>query len=145
MIVKSNQVARFIFMLLGKAINGDDMKASRKENLMTVLSGVSIGFVNGLLGAGGGIIAVPILKRLGLERKEAHANAVAVILPVTLLSAVLYLLKGYVSLADSFVFIPGGLVGSLMGTYCLKKISPVWLKRIFGGFMVYAGVRLLLR
>ncbi|MGN0451183.1 MAG: TSUP family transporter [Acutalibacteraceae bacterium] len=132
-------------MLWGKAIIGDDMKALKKGNLMTALSGLSIGFVNGLLGAGGGIIAVPILKRLGLERKEAHANAVAVILPITLLSAALYLLKGYVSLADSFVFIPGGLVGSLIGTYCLKKISPVWLKRIFGGFMVYAGVRLLLR
>ena len=132
-------------MLCGKAIIGDNMKALKKEKIMTALSGLSIGFVNGLLGAGGGIIAVPILKRLGLERKEAHANAVAVILPITLLSAALYLLKGDVSLADSFVFIPGGLVGSLIGTYCLKKISPVWLKRIFGGFMVYAGVRLLFR
>ena len=145
MLVNLSQITRFIFKLWGKAIIGDNMKALKKGNLMTALSGLSIGFVNGLLGAGGGIIAVPILKRLGLERKEAHANAVAVILPITLLSAVLYLLKGYVSLADSFVFIPGGLVGSLMGTYCLKKISPVWLKRIFGGFMVYAGVRLLLR
>ena len=132
-------------MLCGKAIIGDNMKALKKEKIMTALSGLSIGFVNGLLGAGGGIIAVPILKRLGLERKEAHANAVSVILPITLLSAALYLFKGYASLSDSFIFIPGGLVGSLMGTYCLKKISPVWLKRIFGGFMVYAGVRLLLR
>ena len=132
-------------MLCGKAIIGDNMKALKKEKIMTALSGLSIGFVNGLLGAGGGIIVVPILKRLGLERKEAHANAVAVILPITLLSAALYLFKGYASLSDSFIFIPGGLVGSLMGTYCLKKISPVWLKRIFGGFMVYAGVRLLLR
>jgi len=37
------------------------------------------------------------------------------------------------------------LIGALLGTYFLKKISPVWLKRIFGGFMVYAGVRLLLK
>ena len=53
-------------MLWGKAIIGDDMKALKKGNLMTAFSGLSIGFVNGLLGAGGGIIAVPILKRLGL-------------------------------------------------------------------------------
>ena len=112
---------------------------------MTAFAGLLVGFVNGLLGAGGGIIAVPLLKKLGLERKEAHANAVAVILPITLFSAVMYLLKGYVSLSDSLVFIPGGIVGSLIGTYCLKKISPTWLKRIFGVFMVYAGVRLLLK
>ena len=76
-----------------------------------------MGIVNGLLGAGGGMIAVPLLKKLGLSQKQAHANAVAVILPITVLSAALYLIKGYVSLADSFVFIPGGLVGSLIGTY----------------------------
>jgi len=38
-----------------------------------------------------------------------------------------------------------GVAGALLGTYCLKKISPLWLKRIFGAFMVYAGVRLLLK
>ena len=124
---------------------GDYMKASAKSIFIPAAAGLCIGIVNGLLGAGGGIIAVPLLKKLGLERKEAHANAVAVILPITVLSAVLYLLKGYVSLSDSLPYIPGGLAGALVGTYCLKKISPVWLKRIFGAFMIYAGVRLLLR
>lgn len=122
-----------------------ELTSSKNNNLLTAAAGLAVGIVNGLLGAGGGMIAVPLLKKLGLSQKQAHANAVAVILPITVLSAVLYLIKGYVSLADSFVFIPGGLVGALIGTYCLKKISPIWLKRIFGGFMVYAGVRLLLR
>lgn len=116
-----------------------------KNNLLTAVSGLAVGIVNGLLGAGGGMIAVPLLKKLGLSQKQAHANAVAVILPITVLSAVLYLIKGYVRLSDCLIFIPGGLLGSLIGTYFLKKISPRWLKRIFGGFMVYAGVRLLLR
>ena len=121
------------------------MTGFKKINLLTAAAGLAVGIVNGLLGAGGRMIAVPLLKRLGLSQKQAHANAVAVILPITVLRAALYLIKGYVSLTDSFVFIPGGLVGSLIGTYCLKKISPIWLKRTFGGFMFYAGVRLLLR
>lgn len=129
----------------GKLISVIELTSSKNNNLLTAAAGLAVGIVNGLLGAGGGMIAVPLLKKLGLSQKQAHANAVAVILPITVLSAVLYLIKGYVSLADSFVFIPGGLVGALIGTYCLKKISPIWLKRIFGGFMVYAGVRLLLR
>lgn len=91
------------------------------------------------------MIAVPILLKLGLERKQAHANAVAVILPITLVSAALYVYKGYVSIGQATAFIPGGVAGSFMGAYILKKISPLWLKRIFGAFMVYAGVRLLLR
>ena len=36
-------------MLCGKAIIGDNMKALKKEKIMTALSGLSIGFVNGLL------------------------------------------------------------------------------------------------
>ena len=129
----------------GKLLSVIELTCFKKNNLLTAAAGLAVGIVNGLLGAGGGMIAVPLLKKLGLSQKQAHANAVAVILPITVLSAALYLIKGYVSLADSFVFIPGGLLGSLIGTSCLKKISPIWLKRIFGGFMVYAGVRLLLR
>lgn len=121
------------------------MTSSKNNNLLTAAAGLAVGIVNGLLGAGGGMIAVPLLKKLGLSQKQAHANAVAVILPITVLSAVLYLIKGYVRFSDALIFIPVGLLGSLIGTYCLKKISPKWLKRIFGGFMVYAGVRLLLK
>lgn len=129
----------------GKNNSGDSMNFFKKESLLTAGAGLAVGLVNGLLGAGGGMIAVPLLQRLGLERKQAHANAVAVILPITVLSAALYLMKGYVSLSDSFIFIPGGIAGSLLGTLIMKKISPKWLKRIFGGFMIYAGVRLLCR
>ena len=129
----------------GKNNSGDSMNFFKKESLINAGAGLAVGLVNGLLGAGGGMIAVPLLQRLGLERKQAHANAVAVILPITVLSAALYLMKGYVSLSDSFIFIPGGIAGSLLGTLIMKKISPKWLKRIFGGFMIYAGVRLLCR
>ncbi len=114
-------------------------------NFKTAVSGLCIGIVNGLLGAGGGMIAVPILKKLGLEQKDAHSNAVAVILPVSILSAVFYIINDYVNLNDATIYIPTGLLGAVLGTYCLRKISPVWLKRIFGGFMVYAGIRLLLK
>lgn len=115
------------------------------SKLSTALSGFAIGIVNGLLGAGGGMIAVPLLKKIGLEQKSAHANAIAVILPISILSAFLYLYKDYVNLSDAIPFIPTGILGALLGTYFLRKISPLWLKRIFGAFMIYAGVRLLIK
>lgn len=120
-------------------------KIFSKKNLTTAASGLLIGGINGLLGAGGGMIAVPMLKKAGLEQKEAHANAVAVILPISVLSAVLYIIKGYVGIPDALPYVPTGIIGSVLGTMILKKISPVWLKRIFGAFMVYAGIRLLLK
>lgn len=116
-----------------------------KDTLKNSFYGLLVGVVNGLFGAGGGMLAVPILKKIGLSQKEAHANAIAVIVPVTLVSASLYLLRGSVEFKDALSYVPTGVIGALLGTFCLKKISPLWLKRIFGVFMVYAGVRLFLR
>ena len=117
----------------------------KKKNLVKIILGFFIGLINGFLGAGGGNIAVPALKKAGLSVKEAHENAVAVILPLTVLSAAAYLLKGSVTLADALPFIPSGLIGALLGTYLLKKIKSVWLTRIFGGFMIFSGVRMLFK
>ncbi len=121
------------------------MKEIKNKKLLTAVSGISMGIVNGLLGAGGGMLAVPLLKKLGFSQKSAHSNAIAIILPITLLSAVLYLSNGYVTIKESLIYVPTGLLGAVLGTYFLKKISPLWLKRIFGIFMVYAGVRLLIK
>ena len=121
------------------------IKSNIKKNLKLSVFGVLVGIVNGLFGAGGGMIAVPLLRHSGLEGKSAHSNAIAVIVPITLLSAAIYIYKGSVNLSDALIYLPTGLLGAYLGTVCLKKISTVWLKRIFGGFMVYAGIRLLLK
>ncbi len=115
------------------------------KKISTALGGFLIGVVNSIFGAGGGIIAVPVLKAQGLEKREAHANAVAVILPISIISAALYLARGNVKISDAVPFIPTGLLGAALGTVALRKISPKLLKRIFGIFIIYAGVRLLLK
>lgn len=121
---------------------GENMK---KIKLMPLIFGGLIGVVNGLFGAGGGMLAVPLLKKMGFSQTDAHANAVAVILPITVVSAVLYIIRDYVEISGALIYIPTGIIGSVLGTLILKKISPFYLKKIFGFFMIYAGVRLLLR
>lgn len=117
----------------------------QKTNYSSLLYGILIGLVNGVFGAGGGMIAVPVLKKQGLDQKLAHANAVAVILPITIISAVLYLVKGNVTLIDSWAFIPTGLIGSVIATLALQKFSNKVLQKTFAAFMIYAGIRLLMR
>ncbi len=116
-----------------------------KNNLKVGVLGIIVGLVNGVFGAGGGMIAVPLLKSQGLQQKDAHANAVAVILPITVLSAILYLARGNVLLSDSFAYIPTGLIGSVIATFALQRFSNKWLQKIFALFMIYAGGRLLMR
>ena len=116
-----------------------------KPKWLSFVFGIAVGIANGMLGAGGGMIAVPALKKLGMEQKKAHANAVAVILPVAAVSSIVYYLDARMKISDAIEFIPAGIVGSLFATFLLKKISPVWLKGIFAVFMIWAGVRLFLR
>lgn len=116
-----------------------------KRNLTSLLYGIGIGLVNGIFGAGGGMIAVPVLKSNGLDQKQAHANAVAVILPISIVSTIMYLAKGNMTLGDSLAFIPTGLIGSAIATFALQKFSNSLLQKMFAAFMIYAGARLLTR
>lgn len=116
-----------------------------KNKLKLLFFGFATGLVNGIFGAGGGMLAVPILKKSGLNQKTAHANAVAVILPITVISAVLYVIKGNVNISDGVIFIPTGVIGAVIATFALQKFSNKVLQKIFAAFMIYAGIRLLLK
>ena len=116
-----------------------------KKHFKSTLWGIAIGAVNSLFGAGGGMIAVPLLKKYGLDQKSAQANAIAVILPITVISAILYLVKGYVTLKESFIFVPSGLIGAIIATFALQRFSNKILQKAFSAFMIYAGIRLLMR
>ena len=103
----------------------------KKESIKIAFAGILIGIVNGLFGAGGGMIAVPVLEKIGLQKKDCHTNALAVILPISVLSAAVYLINGSVKFSNALIYIPTGLVGALLGTYCLRKITPNLLRKIF--------------
>ena len=69
----------------------------KQKNLYAALGGVFTGAANGLFGGGGGMIAVPYLEHVArYPTANAHATAIAVVLPATLTSAVVYLFFGLV-------------------------------------------------
>ena len=118
----------------------------KKSNCFAKIgNGAAVGIINGLLGAGGGMLAVPILKKLGLDQKHAHATSIAVIFPLSALSAAAYLMRGDVAFSDAGVYLIPGAAGAIIGAWLLGKIPNKWLKRIFGIFMIWAGVRLLMK
>lgn len=111
--------------------------------LRYLLGGAGIGAANGLFGGGGGMIAVPVLKSAGRSAHEAHAAALAVILPASLVSAAVYLLHGLIPFS---VFLPvalGVLFGGAAGARLLPRISARAVTLIFAAFMLAAGVRMI--
>lgn len=116
-----------------------------KGKMMPYLVGAVTGVLNGLFGAGGGMVAVPMLSKAGLDTQQAHATSIAIILPLTIISSCIYLFQGHLALGDAFVYLPGGVAGALLGSLLLKKLNPIWVRRIFGGLILFSAVRLLLR
>lgn len=62
------------------------MQESKKKNSERIICGTAVGLANSLFGGGGGMIAVPLLQRTGLDEKRAHATAILLILPISLFS-----------------------------------------------------------
>ena len=102
------------------------------------------GFLNGLFGAGGGMLAVPILTSAGLSPQKAHATSLAVILPLTLVTATVYMINGHVSLPDVLPYLPMGLLGAAAGAMLLPRLPEKVLRTVFSAFLMWAAVRMLL-
>lgn len=121
------------------------MSVKRLKNLKVIASGFAAGLINGLLGAGGGMVAVPILGSMLKDRKKIHASSVAVIMPLSLMSVLMYIFSGDVTLSAVLPYLPTGLLGAALGTFVLSKLPDKILKKIFALFMIWAGVRLFLK
>lgn len=114
------------------------------KRLAVPLTGIFCGAMNGLFGSGGGLVAVPCLEKSGFEVKQAHASAIALTSVFSLISCVSYGFSGNLSISDAIKYVPGGLIGALIGAMIMRRIDPALLKRIFGLVMIYSGVRLLI-
>lgn len=115
------------------------------KGITKIIGGLAIGTVNSTLGAGGGMIAVPMLRKSGMEQNRAQANAVALIMLLTAASAGIYIYTGKVTFGDALPYLPAGLIGSVLGSFILPKIPTKILGKIFALFMLLAGVRMLMR
>ena len=126
---------------MGKNIFGDKMK---NKKLITALFGVSIGFINGLMGAGGGMLAVPLFVAGGMQEKRAHATAILVILPISVFSFILYAVLGFyqaqVLIPTAIGVTAGGIVGAqLLGKLKVKSVNIIFacLQFLAGAFLFF--------
>ena len=115
-----------------------------KKYILYSLTGALSGIINGLFGAGGGMIVVPALEHvLKKETKTAHATAIAVILPISAVSAFFYLKSGFFDLNTALIVGIPSIVGGICGAIFLKKASNNLIRTLFALSIIITGVRML--
>ena len=109
------------------------------------VAGGLAGVANGLFGGGGGMMLVPLLTgRCGLDQRRAFATSVAIILPLCVLSSVIYFFRGGLDLSAALPYLLGGLAGGWIGGRVFRRLNMDWLRRAFALLILYGGVRSLL-
>lgn len=110
---------------------------------MGFLKGLLCGSLNGFFGSGGGVIAVPLFEGEGCTAQKAHATSVAFIFVLSLITTLFYWLSSGLDFGAAWDYIPWGVGGAVTGALLLRRISSVWLHRIFGLLIIAAAVRML--
>ena len=144
-------------MQIMQSISGQLRNAVLRRGVLRALSAVLIGLcagaINGLLGAGGGIIAVLALgswqrgqseEQRRLRAKDVYVTSLCAMLPVSLLSAIQYAAKGHLQPSAFTPFLLPALVGGAIGGWVLDRMRLPLLQRLFAVLLLISGARMLL-
>ncbi len=115
--------------------------------LIAAVVGLVGGITSGLFGVGGGVVMVPAMlffTALALrDTQQAVGTSLVVIIPTAIMGVLKHHTLGNVKWPVALILIPTAIAGSYLGASLTREISSDNLKRMFGGFLVLVGCRLL--
>lgn len=113
--------------------------------LLGLVVGAVMGLLSGLLGIGGGTIAIPaMIYLMKMPTHLAMGTSLAVIIPLAISGTYKHLSNGNVDLKVALALAIGGIVFAYVGAWLQSRVPDLMLKRIFGVFIIVLGVNLVL-
>lgn len=92
---------------------------------------------------GGGIVMVPLLVIVGLDRHRAHATSLAAIVFIAVAGAASFGLSGEIDLVLGATVGVGGVAGSVIGATVMNRVSARSLRLVFGVVLLVAAIRMI--
>lgn len=120
------------------------MEITTHKKIILIVLGCLSGFINGFLGGGGGVLVLAtLLAVLKLHQKNAQATALLVILPLTAVSAAVYIMQGAIDWMPTLWTTLGVVGGGVVGALLLSKLKGNTAKIIFAIVLVAGGIKML--
>lgn len=116
----------------------------KKSSLGLVLSGAAAGAVNGIFGAAGGMVLVPMLSQWGnLPPDGVFPASVSIILPVCLTTLIAAGAAQPLPWVQALPYLIASAAGGILAGIFARRIPTVWLHRALGGMILWGGIRYL--
>lgn len=111
--------------------------------LRSVLAGAAAGTVNGVFGAGGGMVLVPALRSGGeFPDRDIFRCSIVMILPMSL-TTLLTSSGGQLPWHQAWPYLLGAIPGGIAAATFGRRIPTKWLHRLLGAMILYGGIRYL--
>lgn len=129
---------RFIFLASSK-----DREIKPVNYALAILMGVSIGFLAGITGTGGGIFLSPLIIWLGWNHVKQASGTVAAFIFANSVAGLLGNYRSTSELPETLpLFLGAVIIGALIGTRLgISRFSSVGVKRALGLVLIIAGLK----
>lgn len=115
-----------------------------KRKLWIAICGLCAGMLNGLIGAGGGMVLVPLLGRFtDIPETQLFPASVAILFPICIVSLVFSGEWDSFSFMEALPFLAGSVAGGVCAGKWGKKIPTLWLHKGLGILILWGGIRYL--
>lgn len=109
-----------------------------------LLIGAAAGTVNGIFGAGGGMVLIPLLTVFAvLEEKALFPASVCIMLPICCLSLLIYCNQSPLPFQAALPYLIGSIAGGILAGIFGRNIPTLWLHRALGAMILWGGIRYL--
>jgi len=152
--------ATVVFVLGAYLLNLKDKTDDLKVNfnlIPKILLGFVSGFISAIMGIGGAIMNVPILRYFGYPISKSIGSAAAIGSVISLFGAIGFLITGsflkanlplsvgFINIPAFLIFIPITMFMARVGANTVHKIDKSKLQRFFGIFLYVIGAVFLYR
>jgi len=148
----------FMFLIAAQMYFGNTTKAHRTlpDKPGMILAGTGIGTIASLMGVGGGSMSVPFFTWCNMSIRNAVATSSAVGFPIAVAGTIGFIVTGwaeadrpvmslgYVNLPALLSIVVASVLSAPLGAWIAHRIPPMTLKRIFAGFLVILGIRMVM-